>query len=228
VTFSGRASFFKQELNDANKSLIPIGHDCDGYSYYYVSINKDCRIYKENQYYELNLVVRNYEEIEQLIAKFDGSRNSAETSLVKAIRELLLTLKENDEEEKKKEAIFIRKHQAFDKAKKLTKQNESEKYQTSDYFLMNISDHVITRNQLNQITKINAPSTSHQTRRQLSGEEIKKEKIEKERLERERRIEKRSKLLEQQVEDEVLKRSIESAKRNRITMRKRKRNKTSN
>jgi hypothetical protein len=227
VTFSGRASFFKQELNTAEKRMKPIGVDSDGFNYYYIRINKDCRIYKERYDFGVELIVKNYDELEVFIAKFEGSKNSSEVNLVKAIRELLLTLKENDEEEKKREAIFIRKQQAFDKTKKLSKQSENEKYQNSDYFLMNISDHVITRNQLNQITKINIPNTTHHTRRQLRAEDVKKEKVEKERLERERRLEKRSKLLERQVEDEIVKRSIETAKRSRLIMRKRNRKRTS-
>jgi hypothetical protein len=205
--------------------MLPIGVDSEKNNYYYVTINKDCRIYKETEDFGLHLIVRNYDEVEQFIAKFEGSKNSKELNLIKAVREILLTLKENDEEEKKREAIFIRKQQAFDKAKKLNKQSESEKYQNSDYFLMNISDHVITRNQLNQITRISAPCQT-QTRRQVSAEDIKKEKVEKERMERERRLEKRSKLLERQVEEEVVKKSIESARRNRLISKKRFRNKS--
>lgn len=227
MTFSGRASFFKQELTTAEKRMNPIGKDSSGVCYYYIAINKDCRIYKEGTDYELHLIVKNYDELEQFIAKFEGSRNSHEINLVKAIRELLLTLKENDEEEKKREAVFQRKQQAFDKAKKLSNKPENEKYQNSDYFLMNISDHVITRNQLNQITKINIPNNIRESRRQVSAEDIKREKIEKERMERERRLEKRSKILERNIEEEVVKRSIETNKRNKLINKKRMRKKTS-
>ena len=203
-----------------------IGKDNEGNLYYYISINKDCRLYKENYAYELSLVIKNYEELELFLNKLDGSRNINDIALLKNLREILLTLKENDEEEKKKEINFQRKQQAFEKAKKLAnKPSDNEKYQNSDYFLMNISDHVITRNQLNQITKVNISTSNN--KKQMTEDEKKKEKIEKEKLEREKRLEKRTKTLEKRIDEEVIKRSVEISKPKFLNNKRRIRNKIS-
>lgn len=69
---------------------------------------------------------------------------------------------------------------------------------------MNTSGHVVTRNQLNQITKTNIPNQAIQNQasgcnskqQQINDEERKKQKIEKERMERQKRLEKRNKMLE--------------------------------
>lgn len=121
---------------------------------------------------------------------------------MKNIKDNLLKFKENDEEEKKRETNLIRKQQAFEKAKKLTgKGSSADKNQNNNFYLMNISDHMITRHQLNQITKTTSlnnfqsiipmpkqPTVTEQDRLRM--------KIEKERIERQKRLEKRQKLLE--------------------------------
>jgi hypothetical protein len=226
ITFSGRAPFFKQELaNETNtfvkdKRVKPIGSDSEGGVYYFLSCNKDCKIYKETEA-GLEVLVKNYEDVEKLLSKFESSKNSSEVLLVKNLKENLLVFKENDDEEKKKEAIFSRKQQAFEKAKKLnnTKSQDVEKYQSSDYFLMNISDHVITRGQLNQITKVtfNQPQ---QAKQPISEDERKRQKVEKERKEREKRLEKRNRNMARVVEHEAYRNSMETR---RVEMLKRKR-----
>jgi hypothetical protein len=237
LTFSGRASFFKDELLSTNvvkevptntelqnqatpvkvsvsslsslsmntfKRIKPLGIDENNNKYYSLLCNKECRIYKEDPKdttYSLQLIVRNYEELEKFMSSLESSQE--EQTLLKSIRENLLYYKEFDEEEKKKEAGYMRKQQAMEKAKLLnsTKQKPGE-IEKSDYFLMNISDHVITRNQLNQITKTNyalANNNFMQNRKEppvQTEEERKKQKIEKEKLERQKRLEKRNRVVE--------------------------------
>lgn len=85
---------------------------------------------------------------------------------------------------------------------------ENDKFNKSEYYLLlNTSGHVVTRNQLNQITKTAVPSNTANlplssyvminNKQQLINEEDKKrQKIEKERQERHKRLEKRNKILE--------------------------------
>ena len=75
----------------------------------------------------------------------------------------------------------------FEKAKKLSTMNtnnisEVEKYKNNDFLLMNISNHVITRNQLSQIAKINQQTihSSQMKTHELTEEEKHKMKIERE------------------------------------------------
>ena len=226
LTFSGRASYFREELmkdskdplniHTTYKRVSPLGKDSESNNYYSVLFNKDCRIYKEKEDSTLELVVKNYTELEQFInsleAKAVSNPNLPECNLLKNIHENLLSYKENDDEEQKKEIAFKRKQQIFEKAKKLENKpsGEVEKYQQSDYFLMNMSDHVITRNQLNQITKVNTAqanlNNSQINKPQVVTEDDKKRiKVEKEKLERQKRLEKRNRHLTRLLrEDEAL------------------------
>lgn len=172
-------------------------------------INRDCRLYKETSSKGIEIIVKNYDELEKFISKFENSKNLNEINLVKNIKDNLLKFKENDEEEKKKESNLIRKQQAFEKAKKLAgKPNINEKNQNSDFYLMNVSDHMITRHQLNQITKTTSlnnfqnviPIPKQPT---LSEQDKLKMKIEKERIERQKRLEKRQKLMESAQYEEI-------------------------
>lgn len=241
LTFSGRANFFRDELVAAvkekepvkedqmnmpstntlntpikelstiktNKRIQPLGKDSEGNTYYHLPCNKDCRIYLEKEDKTIDLVIKNYEDLEKFMAKLDTS-----LPLAKNIKDNLITYKGNDEEESKKETNVLRKQQAFEKAKKLNSRQgaEIEKYSNSDYFLMNISDHVITRSQLNQITKINqytAPTQS-QKPQVLTEEEKKRQKIEKEKIERQKRLEKRNRIFEKRLEQNQRKRRKET------------------
>jgi len=135
---------------------------------------------------------------------------------MKSIKDSLLTFKENDEEEKKKELNIILKQQAFEKSKKVIfninqSTAEVEKYNKSEYFLLlNTSGHVVTRNQLNQISKTTIPSSNsnqpintnvvvNNKQQIINEEEKKKQKIEKERQERQKRLDKRNKILERVI-----------------------------
>ena len=76
--------------------------------------------------------------------------------------------------------------------------NEIQKYKNTDYLLMNMSNHMMTRRQLNQITQLSQVSTRNKYNslifkekpKELTEEEKHKLKIEKEKLEREKRMEK--------------------------------------
>ena len=140
---------------------------------------------------------------------------------MKSIKDSLLTFKENDEDEKKKELNIILKQQAFEKSKKVIfninqSTAEVEKYNKSEYFLLlNTSGHVVTRNQLNQISKTTIPTSNsnqpintnvvvNNKQQIINEEEKKKQKIEKERQERQKRLDKRNKILERVIRNDKL------------------------
>lgn len=225
LSFSGRAPFFKEELVKEskdpisqiakNKRIKPLGTDSEKNVYYTLHSNKDCKIYIETTENKLDLIAKNYEELEKLITKFE---NSNENLILKNIKDNLLIFKENDDEEKK-EAAFSRKQQALEKAKKINSKlpTEIEKYHQNDYFLMNISDHVTTRNQLNQITKTNITINKPQAPQiVVTEDERKKQKVEKEKLERQRRLEKRNRLINNEDESSS---NFSSNKRHRTSGR---------
>lgn len=194
---------------DSHGRIKPIGKDAEFTNYFILFSNRDCRLYKETNSKGVELIIRNYDELEKFISKYEGSKNEHEATLVKNIKDNLLKFKENDEEEKKRENNLIRKQQAFEKAKKLTgKGNGGDRGQNSDFYLMNVSDHMITRHQLNQITKTTSlnnfqnavpipkqPTITEQDRLRM--------KIEKERIERQKRLEKRQKLMEMNQFDDL-------------------------
>jgi hypothetical protein len=198
-----------QSTQDNLSRIRPIGKDQELNSYYIVFLNRDCRLYRETISKGLEVVVKNYEELEKFISKYEFSKNQNEISLIKNIKDNLLKFKENDEEEKKRESNLIRKQQAFEKAKKLAGKNNNEKSLNSDYYLMNISDHMITRHQLNQITKttsLNNFQSVIPTQKlvpSLSEQDKLKIKIEKERIARQQRLEKRQKMMELNQFDEI-------------------------
>ena len=102
----------------------------------------------------LKLFIKNYNELENFI------ENETNSQILKKLKEKLLEFKTNDEEEKKIKENLLRKEEIFEKKKKLQELNnnnisEIEKYNNNDIFLMNFSNHVTTRYQLNQITKMN-------------------------------------------------------------------------
>ena len=187
---------------DNHGRIKPIGKDAESINYYILFINRDCRLFKETNSKGVELVVKNFDELEKFISKYESSKNQNEASLVKNIKDNLLKFKENDEEEKKKETNLIRKQQAFEKAKKLTgKGSITDKNQNNDLYLMNNSDHMITRHQLNQITKTTSLNnfqiaTPMQGQPTVTEQDRLKIKIERERVERQRRLEKRQKLME--------------------------------
>ena len=221
MTFSGRTQIFKDEINKnkdenfiLNKRINPLFSDKLGNDYYIFPINKDCRVYIDKINVEnpiednLENNIKNYEELEQFLEKETNNQ------LKKKINEHLLEFKNNDKEEKEKQKEFLRKEEMFEKAKILRemKQNEmNEKYQSND-ILMNIYNGVITRNQLNKITKLNQydRNKTEQKPKELTEEEKRRLKIEKENYEREKRMEKRNRIQEQKEEDYRLIHNVES------------------
>ena len=221
LTFSGRTPLYKEELSKskdegliANKKISPFISDKEGVSYYAFPLNKDCRLYKEK--YSLTEPIKSSESFELCVGNYAELEKMIETEknaqLVKKIKDKLIQFKSNDEEEKKKEMNLLRKQELYEKAKKLSTMNtnnisEVEKYKNNDFLLMNISNHVITRNQLNQIAKINQ-QTGHSANtktHELTEEERHKMKIERENLERERRMEKRNRIQEKIAMEEKYK-----------------------
>ncbi len=224
LTFSGRAPFFREEILRDNKDtknldqnlshlkykrIKSLGSDMDGKLYYFLECNKDCRIYRETFDYGIEIVVKNYEELENFLAFFgEGHKSDKSKELIKNLKEHLILLKEYSEEENKKDQNFLRKQQVFEKAKKLNVKpsGEVEKFKNSDYFLMSVSDHVITRNQLHQITRTSLTSKNnnlHNTKTALTEDERKKIKIEKEKIERQKRLEKRNRIVEKQMQSDI-------------------------
>ena len=221
LTFSGRTPLYKEELSKskdegliANKKISPFISDKEGVSYYAFPLNKDCRLYREK--YSLTEPIKSSESFELCVGNYAELEKMIETEknaqLVKKIKDKLIQFKSNDEEEKKKEMNLLRKQELYEKAKKLSTMNtnnisEVEKYKNNDFLLMNISNHVITRNQLNQIAKINQ-QTGHSANtktHELTEEERHKMKIERENLERERRMEKRNRIQEKIAMEEKYK-----------------------
>ena len=221
LTFSGRTPLYKEELTKskeegliANKKISPFLSDKEGVSYYAFPLNKDCRLYKEK--YSLTEPIKSSESFEMCVGNYAELEKMIETEknsqLVKKIKDKLIQFKSNDEEEKKKEMNLLRKQELYEKAKKLSAMNtnnisEVEKYKNNDFLLMNISNHVITRTQLNQIAKINQQTghVANSKTHELTEEERHKMKIERENLERERRMEKRNRIQEKIAMEEKYK-----------------------
>jgi hypothetical protein len=183
--------------------------DSEYNNYYIIFSNKDCRLYKETISSGLDLAIKNFEELEKFISKLENSKDINELNLIKNIKDNLLKFKDNDEEEKKRETNLTRKQQAFEKAKKLTGKNSLNELnkKNADLYLINASDHMITRHQLNQITKTtslnNYQNIQVEKKPNLPSEQdILKIKIEKEKLARQQRLEKRQKILENNKYDD--------------------------
>lgn len=194
---------------DRYNRIRPIGKDHENTNFFIIFQNRDCRLYKETSSNGVELILKTYEELESFISKYENSKAHSEINLIKNIKDNLLKFKENDEEEKKRENNLIRKQQVFEKAKKIAGKNISnEKNPNSELYLMNISEHMITRHQLNQITKTTSLNNFQAVLPQpkqtsLSEQDKLKMKIERERIERQKRLEKRQKLMEMNQYEEI-------------------------
>jgi hypothetical protein len=207
--------------------------DSEYNNYYIVFSNKDCRLYKETISSGLDLTIKNFEELEKFITKLENSKDINDLNLIKNIKDNLLKFKENDEEEKKRELNLIRKQQAFEKAKKLTGKNSLNELnkKNADLYLINSSDHMITRHQLNQITKTTSLNNYQNIQVEKkpiipSEQDILKIKIEKEKLARQQRLEKRQKNLETNKYDEFLDIDDTSEREEKEILIRQKRNRT--
>ena len=214
MSFSGRQPLYLEEIMSNteknfvdNKKILPLFFDKNSYNYYIFPLNKDCRIYKEKiESWQVSksikesfdIRIKNYSELEKLLEE------EKDQNIVKILKDKLLEFKANDEEEQKKINANMKKEEIYLKAKKLREMNkncsEVEKYKNTDYLLMSMSNHMMTRRQLNQITQLSQVSTRNKFNslilkekpKELTEEEKHQMKVEKEKLEREKRMEKRN------------------------------------
>ena len=227
MSFSGRQPLYLEEvINNKeesfvnNKKIMPLFYDKDNYNNYIFPLNKDCRIYKEKiSDIDINksitesfdIKIKNYEELEKLLEQ------EKDQLIVKKLKEKLIEFKTNDEEEQKKINSNLKKEEIYLKAKKYREMNQNctseEKFKNKDFFLMNYSDHMMTRRQLNQITQLSQVTTRNKSHRlfmkekpkELTEEEKHKLKVQKENLERERRMQKRNQIIEKMRKEEEYK-----------------------
>ena len=214
MSFSGRQPLYLEEIMSNteenfvdNKKILPLFFDKNSYNYYIFPLNKDCRIYKEKiESWQVSksikesfdIRIKNYSELEKLLEE------EKDQNIVKILKDKLLEFKANDEEEQKKINANMKKEEIYLKAKKLREMNkncsEVEKYKNTDYLLMSMSNHMMTRRQLNQITQLSQVSTRNKFNslilkekpKELTEEEKHQMKVEKEKIEREKRMEKRN------------------------------------
>ena len=227
MTFSGRQPLFLEEIMSNteenfvnNKKILPLYFDNNSNNYYIFPLNKDCRIYKEriesrqvtkSIKESFDIKIKNYSELEKLLEE------EKDQNIVKKLKDNLLQFKSNDEEEQKKINANLKKEEMYIKAKKLREMNkncsELEKFKNTDYILMNMSNHMMTRRQLNQITQLSQVSTRNKFNslilkekpKELTEEEKHQMKIQKEKLEREKRMEKRNRMIEKMQKEEEYK-----------------------
>ena len=227
MSFSGRQPLYLEEIMTNtednfinNKKILPLFFDKEGFNNYIFPLNKDCRIYKEKiKSWEVSksikesfdIKIKNYTELEKLLEE------EKDQNIIKKLKDKLLEFKANDEEEQKKINSNNKKEEIYLKAKKLREMNkncnEIQKYKNTDYLLMNMSNHMMTRRQLNQITQLSQVSTRNKYNslifkekpKELTEEEKHKLKIEKEKLEREKRMEKRNRIIEKMQKEEEYK-----------------------
>ena len=227
MSFSGRQPLYLEEIMSntednfvENKKILPLFFDKNNYNYYIFPLNKDCRIYKEKiESWQIaksikesfDIKIKNYSELEKMLEE------EKDQNITKKLKDKLLEFKANDEEEQKKINANLKKEEIYLKAKKLREMNkncsEVEKYKNTDYLLMSMSNHMMTRRQLNQITQLSQVSTRNKFNslilkekpKELTEEEKHQMKIEKEKLEREKRMEKRNQRIEKMQREEEYK-----------------------
>ena len=228
MSFSGRQPLYYDEIMNNkeesfinNKKIIPFFYDKENYNNYIFPLNKDCRIYKEKiNDIQINksitesfdIKIKNYEELEKLLEQ------EKDQSIIKKLKEKLIEFKTNDEEEQKKINSNLKREELYLKAKKLREMNqnctsEKEKFNNTNYLLMNLSNHMMTRRQLNQITQLSQVTTRNRNNqllmrerpKELTEEEKHKLKIQRENLEREKRMQKRNQIIERMQKEEEYK-----------------------
>ena len=228
MSFSGRQPLYLEEIINNkeesfinNKKIMPLFYDKDNYNNYIFPLNKDCRIYKErisdveinksiNESFDIK--IKNYEELEKLLEQ------EKDQSIIKKLKEKLIEFKANDDEEQKKINSNLKKEELYLKAKKLREMNqnctsEKEKFNNTNYLLMNLSNHMMTRRQLNQITQLSQVTTRNRSNqlllrekpKELTEEEKHKLKVQRENLEREKRMQKRNQIIERMQKEEEYK-----------------------
>lgn len=215
------------ELNKASlKKNKILGYDNYNNCYSIPLCNKSCVIVKDyfNKESTVETICHNYSEVEGLLEKLeknklesnldielneshkektrkDMKKNKStlniqinrQNELTNNIKDLLLSFKEFDEEEKKKESNFQKKTVIASK----------NAAQGKEFVLMNMTDHITTRRQLNKLAQEAVPIISgmddsmlHNKYREPSYDELKRLKAEQQNLERERRMKERGKQFE--------------------------------
>ena len=227
MSFSGRQPLYLKEIMNNreesfvnNKKILPFFNDNNNFNNYIFPLNKDCRIYKEKiDDTEINksitesfdIKVKNYEELEKLLEQ------EKDQLIVKKLKEKLIEFKTNDEEEQKKINANAKKEEMYQKANKLREMNQNctsefEKF-NNNLLLMNLSNHMMTRRQLNQIAQLSQVSTRNKCNqllmrekpKELTEEEKHKLKVQRENLEREKRMQKRNQIIERMQREEEYK-----------------------
>ena len=137
--------------------------------------------------------------------------------ITKKLKEKLIEFKTNDEEEQKKINSNLKKEEIYQKAKKLREMNQNcsevEKYKNNEFLIMNLSNHMMTRRQLNQITQLSQVTTRNKSNqllmkekpKELTEEEKHKLKVQRENEEREKRMLKRNQIIERMQKEEEYK-----------------------
>ena len=186
-----------------------LGKDKENNKYYTIPCNRTCAIMKRNLEIETpnEISHSSYQEIERFLDNINKQiANPTEQSKRKVtqkqevnclielstnIKDNLLSFKEFEEEDKRKESTFNKKLFL----------NKNSALPNKEYMLMNISEHVTTRRQLNKLTEstVIQPFNSNKVKQQkeLTIDDIKLIKIEQQKQERERRIQERNKLIEE-------------------------------
>ena len=227
MSFSGRQPLYLEEIINnkdesfvSNKKILPFFKDHNDYNNYIFPLNKDCRIYQEkiNQI-EINksitesfdIKIKNYEELEKFLEQ------EKDQMITKKLKEKLIEFKTNDEEEQKKINSNLKKEEIYQKAKKLREMNQNcsevEKYKNNEFLIMNLSNHMMTRRQLNQITQLSQVTTRNKSNqllmkekpKELTEEEKHKLKVQRENEEREKRMLKRNQIIERMQKEEEYK-----------------------
>ena len=172
--------------------------------YYTIPINKSCVIFKRNlvKEEENEVCYKTYQDIENFLEAINTQIQECTKRKTKQktdplielstnIKDNLLLFKDFEEEEKKKETTFNKKQFLV---KNSTVPNK-------EYMLMNLSEHVTTRRQLNKLTESsNVQQFSFKPvkqQKELTYDDLKQMKIEQQRQERERRMYERNKILEE-------------------------------
>jgi len=228
-----------------------LGMDNEENTYSLPLVNKSCIIFKDSQEKSaIETVCKNYSEIERLLENLEKQRQSSNNSninnidldnpnnsstkrqskavakktrsepvkedktikLTTNIKDLLLTFKEFDEEERKKEANYHKK--AI-----ISSKNAS---QGKEYVLMNMTEHITTRRQLNKLAEeaipvfngssVNPSSYKRSKNKEPSYEDIKKMRIEQQNQEREKRMQERNKEMKSDRADYLAKKRGNSKK----------------
>lgn len=213
IEFSGRLNVYKEDLLNQhhNQSEVKyLGYNQENDMLYFTPSTRTCSIFRRNiKKSEPELFLSTYNEIEQYMESLSSTITSVQNqemtkkkkgnlmkstsksenlvNLLTKIKENLIFFKEFEEEEKKKEGLFSKKQFLV----------KNSSLPNKEVVLLNMSEHVTTRRQLNKLTE-SQPNCAYQLkpvkeRKELSFDEIKQIRVEQQKQERERRLLERNK-----------------------------------